>query len=50
MCMQLVRYIRKMFSKRVKRPSIFSEAVSLGFMDTFKEMGYRFPDKNIDKV
>ncbi len=48
--MPLVRFIKKLFSKGQKRPSMFSQALSEGFIDMFREMGYHIPDKNTDQV
>jgi hypothetical protein len=47
--MALVKFIRKLFSKRDKHPSLFSQALSEGFEETFKEMGYQMPGKHIGR-
>jgi hypothetical protein len=39
--MKLKIFFLRLFSKRVKRPSIYSEAISEGIVDMFKEMGYK---------
>jgi hypothetical protein len=43
--MSVIRFIRRLFLKRDKHPSLFSQALSEGFKETFREMGYHFPDK-----
>jgi hypothetical protein len=43
--MAVMRFIRKLFLKRDRHPSIFSQALSEGFKETFREMGYQIPDK-----
>jgi hypothetical protein len=38
--------IMSLFFKRKRHPSPFSEAVSEGIKDAFKEMGYRFNEND----
>jgi hypothetical protein len=42
--MKLLVYLKKMFTKRKSDNNFFSDAVSEGIKDTFREMGYRFED------
>jgi hypothetical protein len=49
MNMALVRFIKKLFRKNNRYSSLFSKALEEGIADTFKEMGYRFPNRNRDQ-
>jgi hypothetical protein len=44
--MDIIKFIRGLFLKLDKHPSMFSQALSEAFKETFLEMGYQFPDKH----
>ena len=39
--MKLIKFIKLFFGKYEKPPNPFSEAISEGIKETFKEMGYK---------
>ena len=46
---QIIKFFRRSFAKQKAFSVLFSEALSEGIRETYKEMGYRF-DNNDDQM